>query len=90
VITDWIKLFWLKSLVDVDLTTNYEDIFWWKIPEKYYHYMSDWLDQFILKRQWKRQEAELAKDIFERKSLPQLVQKLWNRKTWILKRKNPL
>lgn len=90
IVVDWIKLYWLKSLIDVWLTTTYENILWGKISHKYYHYISEWLEQFILKRQWKKQEAELAKDVFERKTLPRLIQKLWNRKTWIIKRRNPL
>lgn len=82
-----IKLYWIKSLADVELTTDYDDLFWWKIPQKYY-YMID-LTEFIKKWQGKDVEWENAKDIFENKTLPSLVEKLWNRKVGISMRQSP-
>lgn len=86
-VVNWIKLYWIKSLADVALTTTYADLFGGKIPDKYF-YMID-LSEFIKRQQGKEQERELAKDIFERKTLPSLVEKLWNRKVWISVRWTP-
>lgn len=86
-VVNWIKLYWIKSLADVTLTTTYANLFGGKIPDKYF-YMID-LSEFIKRQQGKDRERELAKDIFERKTLPSLVEKLWNRKVWISVRWTP-
>lgn len=81
---EWaIKFYWIKSLSDVTLATTDSDLFGWKIPTKYYYLISDWLEQFILRTQWKRQEAIQAKDRFDNVVLPSIVDKLWNRKVGI-------
>jgi len=85
-VEDWIKLYWIKWLADAELTTTNDNLFWWKIPTKYYYMISEWMEQFILKVQWKRNEAKNSKDFFEKTILPSLVDKLWNRKSWISKR----
>lgn len=87
VVANWIKLYWIKSLADVTLATTYANLFGGKIPDKYF-YMID-LSEFIKRQQGKDRERELAKDIFERKTLPSLVEKLWNRKVWISVRWTP-
>lgn len=86
-ITWWIKFYWIKSLKDVTtLTTNDSDLFWGKIPTKYYYLISEWLEQFILRTLGKTQEAIQSKDRFDTIILPSIVDKLWNRKVWISER----
>lgn len=80
-IVDGIKLYWIKSLADVTLTTTYEELFGWKIPSKYYDKID--LTEFILRWQWQKEKADAEKAVFERVTLPNLVDRLWNRKVWI-------
>ena len=88
-VANWIKFNWIKSLIDVTLTTSYSDLFWWKVPSKYFYLICDWVKQFIKEMQWKDNEAEQAKNIFEMEKLPKLVERLWNRKVWISVRGTP-
>lgn len=80
----WIKFYGIRWLRDVTLSTNDTDLFWWKIPTKYYHLISDWLEEFILRTIWKKQEAIQARDRFQSVLLPELIDTLWNRRTWII------
>lgn len=82
-VTTWIKYYWIKSLWDVLATTDEDDLFGWKIPKKYYNMISEWMEQFVFKIQWKRMEAKESRNYFENTILPWLVEKLGNRKVWI-------
>lgn len=83
-----IKLYGIKSLSDVLATTDESEIFGWKIPTKYFYMISDGMSQFIKKAQWKLWEAESVKQIFEKETLPTLINKLGNRKVGISVRQN--
>lgn len=88
-VSGWIKLYGIKSLADITLSTNEEDIFWWKIPLKYYWMITDWLEQFIREIKWEKNLAIQARNRFELQTLPSLVEKLWNRRQWISQRWTP-
>lgn len=88
-VTNWINWYGIKSLADITATTTDANMFNWKIPLKYYYMLSDWLTQFILAIKWQKVESENAKDIFEKKTLRTLINKLWNRKTGIQLRQAP-
>lgn len=88
-VTNWIRLYWIKSLADVTLSTTYEELFWWKIATKYYYLIADWIKQYIKEIQWKDGEAVNAKRVFELEKLPWIIEKLWNRKIWITERWSP-
>jgi hypothetical protein len=88
-IANAIKLYWIKSLSDVTATTALTDLFGGKIPSKYFYLISDWMKQFIKEMQGKDEESVNAKRIFELEKLPNLVEKLWNRKPWISQRGTP-
>jgi hypothetical protein len=82
-ITNWIKLYWIKSLADITASTDETLIFAWKIQPKYFYAITDWMKQYILSRQWKSREWERAKQVFEKETLINLINKIGNRKTWI-------
>jgi len=84
-----IKFYWIRSLADVTLATTDANLFWGKIPTKYYYLISDWLKQFIKAWQGKEDEAITARRLFEQEILPWIVEKLWNRKVWISVRGTP-
>lgn len=88
-VTNWLKIYWIKSLADAELTTTDEELFWWKIPTKYYYYISDWMEYYIKKFQRQDNEAINAKRLFDNEKLPELVEKLGNRKIWISERWTP-
>lgn len=88
-VTDWINWYGIKSLADITAETTDANMFNWKIPLKYYYMLSDWLAQFIIATKWQKVDSENAKDIFERKTLRSLINKLWNRKTGIQLRQAP-
>ncbi len=88
-VTNWINWYGIKSLADITASTTDANMFNWKIPLKYYYMLSDWLAQFILATKVLKQESEIAKDIFEKKTLRSLINKLWNRKTGIQLRQSP-
>lgn len=82
-VTDGIKYYGIKSLVDITATTTEADMFGGKIPVKYYYMISEGMKQFIFTAKGLPNESEWAKNIFEREILPSLVEKLGNRKVGI-------
>lgn len=88
-VTNGIKFYGIKSLSDITLTTTEENMFWGKIPVKYYYLLSDGMIQFIEKWRGKDNESEIARQRFENEKLPKLVDKLGNRKVWISLRWSP-
>lgn len=82
-IAEAIKIYGIKWLRDVTASTTDANLFGWKIPKKYYSFITEGLEEFILRKQGKRAEAEEARQIFERDRLPRLAERLWNRKIWI-------
>lgn len=78
-----IKLYGIKWLRDIELTTTEDDMFGGRIPRKYFHYLSQGLEQYILRTQGKSAEAINSHDRFEKVLLPELIWKLWNRKIGI-------
>lgn len=88
-VSEWIKFYWIKSLIDLTSTTTEANMFWWKIPTKYFYLLSDWMSQFIKRTQWKEADAEASKNIFENEILPKLIDRLWNRKIWVSIRWTP-
>ncbi len=84
---EWsIKIYWIKSLADVTLTTPDSNLFGGKIPTKYFDTISEWLEPYILRILWKKQEAIQSEDRFENIILPRLLDKLGNRKVGITPR----
>lgn len=84
-----IKYYGIKSLADAEATTDYDDLFGGKIPTKYYYMIAEWMEQYILKVKWEKESAKASKQFFEDVTLPNLVEKLWNRKPWISQRGTP-
>lgn len=82
-IADGIKVYWIKALRDITLTTDETEMFWGKIPTKYFDYITLGLEQYILRKKGKIDEANNSHDRFERVLLPELIGKLGKRKIGI-------
>lgn len=89
-VADWIKIYWIKNLIDIDKDTAEEDIFDWKIDPSYYYvlalyirykyYMSRWVD-------FKQDKLDALNDFNE--ALQELLDWLSQRDMSIVYKKNP-
>lgn len=88
-VTSGIKFYGIKSLADPTAATTGANLFGGKIPEKYHTYISDGMKSYIRFGQGRDAEAQAFEDIFEMKILPDLANKLGNRKVGVSIRGTP-
>jgi hypothetical protein len=89
-VSEWIKIYWIKNLIDITESTTEVNIFDWKIPTEYHYivplyirymyYMSRWVDF--------KQDTISAKADFDI-ALQEITDWLWQRDMSIIYKKKP-
>lgn len=89
-VTDWIKIYWIKDLVDIDETTTEVNIFDGKIPTDYHYIVSYYIRYMYYMSRWVNFKADTreAKNDFEI-ALNEITDWLWERDMSILYKKQP-
>lgn len=86
-VNDWLKIYWIKNLKDLNLNSIEDDLFSWTIPTKFHYIISLWMLEFIYMAQNLTNEAINARARYERER-SKLVEYLSDRQEWIIERED--
>ena len=89
-VTNWINIYWIKDLVDIDENTVEADIFDWKIPTDYHYIIAYYVRYMYFMSRWpdfKNDKREAKFDFDE--ALEEITDWLWERDMSILYKKAP-
>lgn len=82
VVTNWIKIYWIKNLADLTISSTASDIFAWSIPTKFYYIISLWMLESIYQARWMLNEANNARNRYLQER-SKLVEYLSDRDDWV-------
>lgn len=88
VVTNWIKIYWIKNLADLTISSTASDIFAWSIPTKFYNIISLWMLEFIYQARWMLWEANNARMRYLQER-SKLVEYLSDRDDWVYEKQEP-
>lgn len=88
VVTGWIKIYWIKNLSDLTISSTANDIFAGSIPTKFYNIISLWMLEFIYQARWMINEANNARMRYLQER-SKLVEYLSDRDDWVYEKQEP-
>lgn len=89
-VSEWLKVYWIKNLIDIDETTTEANIFDWKIPTEYHYIISYYIRYMYYMSRWVdfKQDLINAKNDFDI-ALREITDWLWQRDMSIIYKKKP-